>query len=95
MAPEQAQREPIDGRADVYSLGIVLYELLTDRTAFKGESMMAVALQHIHEQPPTLGELGIRLSPLTSKRSSRRSRKTRSAHPDGRRDAASPHQGAR
>jgi serine/threonine protein kinase len=65
LAPEQSAREPIDGRADVYSLGIVLYELLTGRTPFTGESMMAVAWQHIHEQPPTPGELGIRLSPLT------------------------------
>lgn len=65
LAPEQAQREPVDGRADLYSLGIVLYELLTGRTPFTGDTMMAIAWQHVHERPPTPRELGIRLSDLT------------------------------
>lgn len=65
LAPEQAQRGPVDGRADLYSLGIVLYELLTGRTPFKGESMMAVAWQHVNEPPPTPRELGLQLSDLT------------------------------
>lgn len=67
LAPEQAQRDRdnVDGRADLYSLGIVLYELLTGRTPFKGESMMAVAWQHVHEQPPVPRDLGIHLSPTT------------------------------
>ncbi|WP_152413025.1 protein kinase domain-containing protein, partial [Nitrolancea hollandica] len=67
LAPEQAQREPVDGRADLYSLGIVLYELLTGRTPFTGDTMMAIAWQHVHERPPTPRELGIRLSDLTER----------------------------
>ncbi len=67
LAPEQAQREPIDGRADLYSLGIVLYELLTGRTPFTGDTMMAIAWQHVHERPPTPRELGLRLSDLTER----------------------------
>lgn len=54
LSPEQAAgkaHEQIDARADVYSLGMVVYEMLTGRVAFRGESALALLNQHLHEVP--------------------------------------------
>ena len=52
LAPEQLDRAPIDGSADVYSLGCVLYECLTGEPVFPRSSRLAVAWAHLEEEPP-------------------------------------------
>ncbi|MCK6079608.1 Stk1 family PASTA domain-containing Ser/Thr kinase [Microbacterium sp. EYE_5] len=51
FSPEMAKGDPVDARADIYSAGIVLYELLTGRPPFRGENPIAVAYQHVSEAP--------------------------------------------
>ena len=52
LSPEQARGEQVDARSDLYSTGIVLFELLTGRPPFKGDSAVAVAYQHVSSTPP-------------------------------------------
>src|SRR4051794_15916217 len=51
LSPEQAQGRPVDARSDLYSIGIVLYELLTGRVPFDGEAPVSVALKQVSEAP--------------------------------------------
>ena len=56
LAPEQIRGEPADPRSDLYSLGIVGYELLTDRLPFTGETPMAIAYKHLSDRVPAPSE---------------------------------------
>jgi beta-lactam-binding protein with PASTA domain/tRNA A-37 threonylcarbamoyl transferase component Bud32 len=53
FSPEQAQGHPVDPRSDLYSLGCVLFEMLTSRPPFAGETPVAIAYKHVQEVPPT------------------------------------------
>ncbi len=50
VSPEQALGQPVTGQSDLYSLGIVLYEMLTGEVPFRGENQVAVAMKHVREQ---------------------------------------------
>ncbi len=54
MAPEQAAGEDVDHRADLYALGLMLYEMLVGHPPFEAETMMALLIKHMTEPPPSL-----------------------------------------
>jgi serine/threonine protein kinase len=54
ISPEQALGRSVDGRSDIYSLGILLFYMLTRRLPFRADSPIALALLHVHEPPPSL-----------------------------------------
>ena len=63
LSPEQAQGQEIDTRSDIYSLGVVMFELLTGRTPFSGDSLPSLALQHLTQTPPAPSEFRPDITP--------------------------------
>jgi eukaryotic-like serine/threonine-protein kinase len=56
IAPEQARGQQVDQKTDVYSLGVVLFELLTGEVPYEGDNFVAVAMQHVNEPVPSVLE---------------------------------------
>ncbi len=63
LSPEQARGEQVDARSDLYSTGCMLFELLTGRPPFVGDSPVSVAYQHVREEPPVPSTLNPELPP--------------------------------
>lgn len=63
FAPEQARAKPLDGRADLYSLGVTLFRAATGRLPFEGEDWYEIARQHVEEPPPPARSVNPALSP--------------------------------
>ncbi|HQR79557.1 MAG TPA: Stk1 family PASTA domain-containing Ser/Thr kinase [Actinomycetota bacterium] len=64
LSPEQARGEVVDARSDLYSAGCLLYELLTGRPPFQGESAVSVAYQHVSEPPTPPSQLDPTVPPV-------------------------------
>jgi eukaryotic-like serine/threonine-protein kinase len=63
ISPEQAQGHELDERSDLYSVGVVLYQMLTGSLPFSGENAVAVALKHVSEEPPVIDPATTGVSP--------------------------------
>jgi eukaryotic-like serine/threonine-protein kinase len=64
MSPEQSRGKPIDHRSDIYSFGCMIFEILTGRVPFLGDSQTDVLLKHISEAPPLVSSLVPSLRPI-------------------------------
>ncbi len=63
MSPEQAGGEPVDGRSDLFSLGVILYEMLTGQKAFDAESMATLIMQIMQKDPPPIRKVVAQVPP--------------------------------
>jgi serine/threonine protein kinase len=65
MSPEQIRSENVDHRADIYALGVLMYEMLSGKVPFDRANSVNILMAHIHEQVPTISELnpGVRIPP--------------------------------
>jgi serine/threonine protein kinase len=63
MSPEQVDLREVDRRADIYSLGVVIYEMVSGRVPFEGETALSIAMKHKTEKPKDVRELNGQVSP--------------------------------
>jgi len=63
LSPEQAQGLAVTETSDVYSIGVMLYEMLTGRLPFEGDSAVSIALKHLNETPPPMASVGATVEP--------------------------------
>ncbi|MCX6580434.1 MAG: serine/threonine-protein kinase [Candidatus Aminicenantes bacterium] len=81
MSPEQCKAQPLDGRSDVYSLGVVLFEMLTGKKPYDGESPVSIAFQHVKDTIPGLPPELSRYQPLIDKMMAKEKEKRLSSRP--------------
>jgi len=72
MSPEQCRAEQVDGRSDIYSLGVVLFEILTGKKPYEADNPMSVALKHVRDPVPQLPEELSPYQPLIDKMMAKR-----------------------
>ncbi len=63
MAPEQWSDDELDARSDIYSIGVMLFQMLAGDVPFKGSSIPAIMKKHLTDAPPTFADLGVEIDP--------------------------------
>ena len=66
MSPEQAQSEQVDGRSDIYGMGVIIYEMLTGKQPYNADTPMGVVIKHITDPVPEISDTNPKLSPGVS-----------------------------
>ena len=96
VAPEQAMGQGVDARCDIYSLGVLLYEMLTGEVPFQADTLVGVAMKHVNEQMPDVQERRPEISSALAAVIERATAKEpEEALPGHDRDAGRPRGGAR